>query len=238
MAEINIANSEGRDAQVALASVASTKTIRWIDEQQRQASSVRFVKATLDHELSALTDRYGEAAKIAQALIDGDPEIDLENTGRFLRETARVYVDKHRGIVRNVRFWEIIKNADGTVRERRPRQLADTNISADSPLRWSGVFVNKAQAIRKFVFSSKAQLQHVNGLTYDFLFAMARDLEERKSLMLLGAGPKSQKPLILRRGGTPYRGFLEGRTEGDKYCLLLHFSNLELKTPQTNEAEK
>ena len=52
------------------------------------------------------------------------------------------------------------------------------------------------------------------------------------SVMLLGAGPKSNQPLILRRGSTPYRGFLEGRTQGDKYCLILHFSNLELKAPE------
>jgi hypothetical protein len=60
---------------------------------------------------------------------------------------------------------------------------------------------------------------------------MAKELEEKDSLMLLGAGPKSNQPLILRRGGSPYRGFLEGRTQGDKYCLVLHFSNLELKAP-------
>jgi hypothetical protein len=64
---------------------------------------------------------------------------------------------------------------------------------------------------------------------------MAKELEQRNSLMLLGAGPKSNQPLVMRRGGTPYRGFLEGRTEGEKYCLLLHFSNLELKLPKTTD---
>ena len=64
---------------------------------------------------------------------------------------------------------------------------------------------------------------------------LAKELEQRGSLMLLGAGPKSNQPLILRRGGTPYRGFLEGRTEGEKYCLMLHFSNLELKLPKSTD---
>ena len=109
-------------------------------------------------------------------------------------------------------------------------------MSTDTPLRWSGVFIPKVEAIRKFVFSGKAQLQHVNGLTFDFLYSMAKELEERNSLMLLGAGAKSNQPLILRRGGTPYRGFLEGRTDGDRYCLILHFSNLELKLPKNGEA--
>ena len=59
----------------------------------------------------------------------------------------------------------------------------------------------------------------------------AKELEEKNSLLLLGAGPKSNQPLIIRRGGSPYRGFLEGRTQGDKYALVLHFSDLELKAP-------
>ena len=32
--------------------------------------------------------------------------------------------------------------------------------------------------------------------------------------MLVGAGPKANQPLILQRGGTPYRGFLEGAYPG------------------------
>jgi len=48
---------------------------------------------------------------------------------------------------------------------------------------------------------------------------------------LVGAGPKSNQPLILRRGSVPYRGFLEGRTKGDEYALVLHLSNMELKAP-------
>lgn len=237
MGEINLANSSGRDAVVATASVHDEKNIRWLDDSGRQASSARVVKATLSHDYAQLVAEHGKPENLSQLLIDGDPEIDLEHTGRFLRETSRVYINQNRGIVRNVRFVEVIKNPDGTERERRPRQLADTNISSDSPLRWSGIFIPKEEAIRKFVFSGKVQIQHINGLTYDFLYAMAKDLEAKQSLMLLGAGPKSNQPLILRRGGTPYRGFLEGRTDGDRYILLLHFSNLELRAPKEPATE-
>jgi hypothetical protein len=58
---------------------------------------------------------------------------------------------------------------------------------------------------------------------------MAKELEDTLSLMLLGAGPKGSQPLVLTRGGQQFRGFLEGRTQGDKYCLILHLSNMELK---------
>jgi hypothetical protein len=235
--QINIANSAGRDAIVTTESVRSPQKVRWVDQKGRQASSARIVKATVDRGIEALKAAHGELSSVAKALVAGDPEIDLENTGRFLRDTSRVYVDQNRRIVHKVEFWEIVRNPDGTVRERRARKLPDPNIAGELPLRWSGVYVPKDEACRKFVFASKVQLHHINGLTYDFLFAMARELEEKNCLMLLGAGPKSNQPLILRRGSTPYRGFLEGRTQGDKYCLILHFSNMELKAPVIGSEE-
>lgn len=232
MPEINLSNEAGRDAVVGTESVGRYKQIRWLDPKNRQANSVRFIKASVAHDIDILQKDLGDLDKVADALIAGDPEIDIENAGRILTETSRVYVDNDNEIVRNVRFMEVVRNADGSVREERTRELAHTNISTDTPLRWSGIYIPKDEAVRKFVFSGKAQLCHVNGLTYDFLYGMAKELHEKESLMLLGAGAKSNQPLILRRGGAPYRGFLEGRIDGERYCLILHFSNLELKIPK------
>jgi len=81
-------------------------------------------------------------------------------------------------------------------------------------------------------------LAHINGLTYDFLYSMAKELEAKESLLLLGRRAKSNQPLVLRRGGTAYRGFLEGRDEGRPYRLVLHLSNLELKAPEAAPQEK
>lgn len=237
MGEINICNSAGRDALVTTESVRSPLSVRWVDEQGRQASSVRVLKSPVERDIDALKSELGELDVVAEALLASDPEIDLENTGRFLQDTSRVYIDQQRQIVHKVQFWEIVRNPDGSERERRPRKLRDTNIAGELPLKWSGIFIKKEEACRKFVFSGKVQLHHINGLTYDFLYGMAKELEEQNSLMLLGAGPKSNQPLILRRGGSPYRGFLEGRTDGDKYALILHFSNLELKAPAEKAAD-
>jgi hypothetical protein len=185
-----------------------------------------------------LRQKHATLGEVGTSLIEGDPEIDLETTGRFLRDTSRVYVDVDGEIVHKVRFFEVIRNPDGSERTRRSRKLLPPNIAAETPLRWSGVFIKKDEACRKFVFSGKVQLHHINGLTYDFLYGMAKELEEKDSLMLLGAGLKSNQPLILRRGGSPYRGFLEGRTDGNKYCLVLHFSNLELKAPSETSSDE
>jgi hypothetical protein len=59
---------------------------------------------------------------------------------------------------------------------------------------------------------------------------MAKELHEKQVLMLLAGGPKGNEPLIFQENGRPYRAFLEGRIKGDAYLLLMHISNLELKS--------
>ena len=237
MPEINICNSVGRDAAVNMESVTVPLRVRWLDSKNRQARSIRVLKSTIDHDLDALVKQYEKLENVGQALVNGDPEINLELAGSFLNATSRVYVDKDDKLVHRIQQFEVVRNPDGTERERRPRTVAPQNVSGDMPLKWTGAFIKKSEVVRKFVLANKMQLMHINGLTYDFLYGMAKDLEDRESMMLLGGGTKANQPLILRRGSSPYRGFLEGRTQGDKYCLLLHLSNLELKSPEKQTPE-
>ena len=236
MPEINLSNEVGRDAVVTMESVSIPLRVRWVDDKNRQARSVRVLKSTLDHDIVALSKLHDQDLdQVGQAIIDGDPEVNLEMTGSFLNATSRVYIDQDQHLVHRIQQFDVIKDPDGTERERRPREVPPQNVSSDLPLKWTGKFIKKSEVVRRFVFANKLQLMHINGLTYDFLYAMAKDLEERESMMLLGGGPKSNQPLILRRGSSPYRGFLEGRTDGDRYCLILHLSNLELKSPEAGD---
>jgi hypothetical protein len=131
-----------------------------------------------------------------------------------------------------VRQNELLRDPSGRVVERRPLQRAEPNTNGQVPLRWTGRRIARADAMRRYLFSDLLQLEHINGLTYDFLFAMASDLAATESLVLLGGGLTGKDPLIFRRGSMPYRGFLEGRVEGDRYLLLLHLSNTELRRPE------
>ncbi|MEZ6092948.1 MAG: hypothetical protein R3C03_01735 [Pirellulaceae bacterium] len=236
MPEISLNNSSGRDAIVSLASVGSRLKVRWIDRSGMTAESVRIVKSTIEHDMDSLIAQFRDASSISQELINGDPEIDFQSTGLKLQNSSRIFLDGDRKIAHRINQIEIVRNPDGSERERRPRQLLPPNVSPETALKWSGKLIKKDEAVRKFVFTSNVQLRHVNGLTFDFLYNMAKELEAADSLMVLGAGPKSNQPLILRRGGTPYRGFLEGRTDGNSYCLILHLSNLELKSPHQPES--
>jgi hypothetical protein len=233
--EINLSNSNGRDAVVVANSVNVRQAVRWVDEEGRQASPIRVLKAPRNRDVDQAAQKE-DLARVSQSLIEGDPEIDFENTGRFLKETSRVFVDPEGKVVHRVQRWEIIRNPDGTERSRQLKPVVVPNLAGEVPLKWSGVFIKKADAVRRFVIINKLQLVHINGLTYDFLFGMAKELEAKNSVMLVGGGPKSNQPLILQRGGAPYRGFLEGRTSGEEYCLILHLSNMELKAPTEPQA--
>lgn len=221
-----------RDAVVKAEGVRISETVQYVGPKGQNASTRKILKSTVDHDLERLLETCGELDKVGKALIDGDPEVDIERFGQFLWNVSRVFVNQEEQIVFRVEQQEVVRNAKGKVIEKRDRESEEANVVTDIPIAWSGKMIDKSEAIRRFVFSSKLQIVHINGLTYDFLFDMAKELSEANSLMFVGAGSKGKDPLIFRRGSVPYRGFLEGRIDGDKYILLLHLSNLELKLPK------
>jgi hypothetical protein len=96
--------------------------------------------------------------------------------------------------------------------------------------------MSKQEVVRKFFFKRTMQLGHVDGISFDFLKGMAQELHDENVMVLLGAGEAGKDPLIMQMNGSPYRGFLEGRIQGDSYILLLHLSNMELKKPEAKAA--
>lgn len=232
MPEINLSDVRNRDAVVKAEGVRITETVQFVGPKGQNASTRKILKSTIDHDLDSLLENHGDLDGVGKALIDSDPEVDMERFGQYLWNVSRVFVNKEDEIVFRVNQQEIVRNAKGKVIETRERESDEANVVTDTPIRWSGNMIKKSEAIRRFAFSSKLQIVHINGLTYDFLFDMAKELADASSLMFVGAGEKGKEPLIFRRGSVPYRGFLEGRIDGDKYILLLHLSNLELKLPE------
>ena len=232
MPDINLSDKRNRDAFVNARGLTNALQVRWVDEHGSQATHRKVLRGTMDCDIDALLGAAeGDLGRVGQALVDGDPEIDIERFGAFLTETSRVYVNPDNELVHRVQQFEIILDPAGEQVERRPLKVAESNTTSEIPLRWTDKSIPKAAAVRRFVFSGKLQITHVNGLTYDFLYGMAKELAEKDELMLVRGGAKGNEPLVFRRGGVAYHGFLEGRIDGDKYALLLHLSNMELKRP-------
>ena len=229
MRTINITNEKKRDAQVCMEAVKKPSSFKRVLENGEDYINVKILKHNLSLAFETLRKNYADLTEMGKALIESDPEIDMEMFGKKVTGTRKLYLNKDGKIAYRVNMAQIIKDPKGNEKERRDLAKVFSNVTGESIVQWTGRKFPKSETIRKFVFARKLQLKHVSGLTFDFLYDMAKSLYESKSLMFIGGGPKGNEPLILTQGGDPYRGFLEGRIDGEKYCLILHLTNMEIK---------
>ena len=226
---IHLANAKGRNAFVNLATLKAPAAPK-LSLPGDTVTFRRYVTCTESGTHAAMTARWGD--NYATHLVEGDPEVDFEQVGQFIEQLQTIYLDPD-GKVLMVEpdMVEVLTNPDGSERERRAPQEMDSNTDASLPVRWTGKKIDLSEAVRKFSFKRRMQLRHSDGLTYEFLFGMAKELDESSSVMLLGTGEKGTGPLVFQANGRPYRGFLEGQVNGTSYRLTLLLSDMELKRP-------
>src|SRR5688500_1266708 len=157
---VNISNAKNRDAVVAMEGLSPVREIYYRDQDGKPVTTRKLLRSDITHDLQQLMKKRRKLETVAKALIKEDPEIDIEQFGKFLADTSRVYVSP-RGIVHVVDEFEIVKNPDGTQRERRPRKKELQNINTDVPLKWTGKYIKKSEAVHRFVFTNKKQLLHI-----------------------------------------------------------------------------
>ena len=238
---IKLTNEKKRDAEVTFKSLNPKPRVKMVLETGEAVINKRVVKGTSKHTVPSLFAQYDEkpkegvdfanqlAAKLSENLVISDPELDLELTGKFIDEVSRVYINEEQKPVFRVKKVEKIFSPKAELKEEREPKYNESNIADESIVNWTGKMMPRSKIYNKLVFDKKYQLKHVNGLTYDFLFEMAKELSDKDSLMMLGGGKSGKEPLVMNDGGKPYRAFLEGRVKGEKYCLILHLTDQELK---------
>ncbi len=226
---INISNEKDRNSEIMFESFTPEQVVYYETSDKKKTENKKIIKGVSEHSTEGLLKEFGDPDKLAEALISSDPEVDMEITGQFLTGTSRVFINKEQKVVFRINTKEFVYLPDGSMKEEREPRHLRPNVAVEAPLKWSGKYMPKKDIFNKFIFARKYQLKHTNGLTYDFLFDMAKKLHEKESLMLIGSGAKGTGPLIFQEGGKPFRAFLEGRVEKSKYLLILHLSNLELK---------
>jgi len=227
MLTIHLEN-EGRSARLGLSATPAEKAVAPL-EQMTPAGKVKRVQA-----LNGQTPLPGPTSA---DLVDGDPELDLELAGRLMRDATAVYLEPgamQPSIATEFKEVEVVYTPDGLEKERRPRVFRTANVDTTAPLKIVRRMPIK-DCLTRFVFRGMQQVVHTDGLTFDFLHDLAKSLQQCQSMALVGAGPKGAGPLILRDGGTPFRGFLYGEVEGSgenaRYRLILLLSDQELKRP-------
>jgi hypothetical protein len=228
MRQLRLADHRGRDATVLLRPVRLTapRCLQTLDGAP--VRTVRRVKATADTCPDALLARYADPEDLTRALIDGDPEFDRRAVGRPTGPCDRVYLDGDGQPCHTPTLTEVRYDADGIERERRPVAARSANLVPLAAPVWSGVLVPRATLIRRVVLARAYQVVHQDALQFDFLAELAAYLDARAALVQVGSGRLGRGPLICERGGLPYRGFLDGRVQGEGIRVVLYLASGDL----------
>jgi hypothetical protein len=198
----------------------------------RPVQSVRRVRATGQTCADALFAKYSDPDELVRALIDCDSDIDLEITGRSTGPCDRVHIDGDGQILYAPAVVEVRCDPDGMECERRPLSVRPSNLVTPTPPVWSRLLTPRADVIRQYALTRAYQVMHTNALEFDFLFCIAAHLDERRVMAQVGSGRRGNGPLILERNCPKYRGFLDGRVQGDAMRLVLYLASFELAAPE------
>jgi hypothetical protein len=219
----------GRSTRVGLYALPQLKP--------RQQAITRTVSGEMSNARLISGARKSSEGMSFEALLAGDPELDLTLAGTLIDadQVTTAYFDakaSERRPIGDFQDIDVVLDARGVEKSRRPHLKRSNNLDQLHPVK-AGKRMPLEEMLMSFVVKSTLQVAHVDGLTFEFLKGIARELAEKQEVAVLGAGAKGNMPLVLREGGTAYRAFLAGETDGaDRYKLLLLLSDQELKLPE------
>ena len=225
--EIHIANEKKRDANVRFVSLIKEGDPIF-NYKGKNVKNARLLIGSGETSEDVLLDKYSK--NLADKILKEDVDIDIEVAGKRIGDIDRIFLNSKKEILyAPPKVKEILFDKEGKeIKKQDPKEVV-SNVRDDTPpLQWTGKFYKREEVLSKFVISKSIQLKHIDGLTYEFLYDIAKTLDEKKSLILLGGG-SGKDPLIFQTNGTPYRGFLDGRINKKQYQLILRLSNMELK---------
>ena len=228
---IAIRNTSGRIANIVMFPVTTGRTTRnmiMYEGQLTEPESCTIIKPP--NWANNLTSQ-----EIVKKLIETDPEIDKETTGKPFKNTGTVYTDKTGKIAKNFKEVEIKYTPNGEEKSRKPAKK--TEPTTNFPLKVTDKWITTDEATTKFIWHKVYALVHQDSLGYDFMIELAQKLQTT-GLVKIGAGPTGTDPLILTRGGLASIGYLRGWTDGKQYKITLHLTVQELKTPPQKQTEQ
>lgn len=210
------------------------KSRYYISKKGKGPKNIRVIAFDSKLNSDVLLDEDNLSAKLKK----GDPEIDFSIAGREVKLAKRVLVDSEFQPAYDYRAYDIMERPSGETIERS-HQVNPQNINETIPVRITDKYYSRDELLQNFIFNKSYYLSHVDGVSYLFLHGIASELAEINKLVKLQAyDHQTKKPtsMVTIVGSRPYPAvFLEGRVDGDKYCLIIHLSNRELKLPETKE---
>ena len=226
--EIHLENEKKRDANVKFVSLIRESDPK-LAYQKKLVRNKRLLIGSDQTSENSLVEKYKDS--LADNILSNDVDIDIELAGKFIGDTDRILFNSKNEILYSPpKIKEVLFNKDGKeIKKQDPKEIVPNVRDDTPPLKWTGKFFKREEILKKFVINKSIQLRHTDGLTFEFLYDMAKTLDDKKSLMFLGGGKSGKEPLIFQTNGSPYRGFLDGRINKKQYQLILRLSNMELK---------
>jgi len=230
--QIRLADHRSRDATCGLLPVRLPDARRWQDLAGQPVHALRRVRATAATHPEALLVQYLDPDDLAQALIAGDPEWDPRALGRPTGPCTRGYLDGDGQPCYAPQWTERRSDGEGTASVRRPVPTRSANLVPATPPVWSGVLLPRQELVRRVAFVRAYQVVHGDALQFDFLYDLAQYLQQRQVMVQVGSGRQGHGPLVCEQNGRPYRGFLDGRVQGEAMRLVLYLAAGELTMPE------
>ena len=228
--KLHLSNEEDKNTLVGYLSVKPKSPPTMAGPKGKPVDFTRYLACESKNLHESLKEKHGE--EYGQALIEGDPELAMEKAGLLIEETQEVFLGADGKMMHAPPgIEEVTYEPAGEEIKRGDAEEVFANVNEELPLVWTKHRIDRREACRKFAFCRTLQITHRDGLTFDYLFDMAKELADADEMVLIGAGKKGRDPLVFSDNAVPYRAFLEGRVKGKAYKLLLHLSNLELKMP-------
>ena len=226
--EIHIANEKKRDANVRFVSLIKESDPKFAYKGKSIKNSRLLISSDETSE-DNLIKKFKN--NLSQKILEEDVDLDIEYAGKYIGDIDRIlFNSKNEILYTPPKIKEVVFNKEGKeIKKQNPREIVPNVRDDTPPLKWTGKFFKREEILKKFVITKSIQLRHVDGLTFEFLYDMAKTLDNKKSLMFIGGGKSGKDPLIFQTNGNPYRGFIDGRIKKKQYQLILRLSNMELK---------
>ncbi len=213
-------------------SMATTSRKAWRNHRSPEGKKV-YSYRLLTFDTNKSPEKVLAGDNPAKSLKDSDPEFDIESAGLRVR-TNNIVVDSAMKPVYTYKAYDVLVKPDGKQIER-PHMSHEPNVNATLPVRVTDKMADPAELMTRYIFRKSYFITHHDGTSYKFLYELATSLASKKQFArLMAYDPEAKKaaPLILSSIGTPFpAAFLEGRVDGDKYCLIMHLADREFKIP-------
>jgi hypothetical protein len=202
----------------------------------KDGKKVRYVRALVYDAAQNSDSILKDPAKLAEE----DLEINIELAGQIVEHTTRIVVNKEYEPVYTYRHYDILEKPSGELMER-PHAISQANVDEKIPVKISEQYFDPKDVISKFVVRKSYYLIHNDGMSYKFLFDIAKKLHDLgKMVRLIGYDQQTKKPtpIVLITGGASFPAvFLEGKIQQDQYCLRLLLADRELKFPPPKSSQ-